>query len=177
MKTKEKKKTISIYEKIKEKIAVNKEVSRFIILFVSFSIFFYLLYYLFMDYLSFTRNITAAILGSILSPFGKTVVNGVQLSFAGFSMEIIDECTAIFSAIVYCSCVLAYPATLKKKGMGIAFGIPCLYAINIFRLMILALVGVSHPGLFEFVHVYLWQASFIIFVVVVFLLWVKLLEK
>ena len=177
MKTKEKKKTISIYRKIKEKIAGNKEISMFIILFIFFSIFFYLLYYVFMDHLSFTRNITAAILGFLLSPFGETVVNGAQLSFTGFSLEIIDECTAIFSAIVYCSCVLAYPTTLKKKGIGIAFGIPCLYAINIFRLVILAFVGVSHPGLFEFVHVYLWQASFIIFVVVVFLLWLKLLEK
>ena len=167
----------SIYEKIKETIAGNKEILRFIILFVFFSIFFYLLYYLFTDYISFTRNITTAILGFLLSPFGETVVNGTRLSFAGFSLEIIDECTAIFSAIVYCSCVLAYPTTLKKKGIGIGFGIPCLYAINIFRLTILVFVGIFSPDMFEFMHVYLWQASFIIFVVVIFLLWVKLLEE
>ena len=168
----------SIYKKISEKIAGNKEISRFIILFATFSIFFYLLYYFFMDALSFTKDITAAILGFLLSPFGETVVKGANLSFNGLTLEIIDECTAIFSAIVYCACVLAYPAaTLKKKGIGIALGIPCLYAINIFRLVVLSFVGASHPGMFEFVHVYLWQATFIIFVVVVFLLWLKLLEK
>jgi archaeosortase B (VPXXXP-CTERM-specific) len=177
MKTKEKKKTISIYKKIKEKIEENKEISRFVILFIFFSIFFYLLYYLFIDHLSFTKDITAAILGFLLSPFGETVVNGAQLSFNGFSLKIIDECTAIFSAIVYCSCVLAYPTTLKKKGIGIAFGVPSLYAINILRLVILAFVGVSYPRLFEFVHVYLWQASFIIFVVVIFLLWLHFLSE
>ena len=167
----------SIYEKISEKIAGNKEISRFVILFIFFSIFFYLLYYLFMDALSFTKDITAVILGSLLSPFGETVVNGANVSFNGLRLEIIDECTAIFSAIVYCSCVLAYPTSLKKKGIGIAFGIPSLYAINIFRLVILSFVGVSYPGLFEFVHVYLWQATFIIFVVVVFLLWLHFLSE
>jgi len=164
-------------KKIKEKVATNKEIARFIILFVFFSIFFYLLYYLFMDALSFTKDITAAILGFLLSPFGETVVNGANLSFNSLALEIIDECTAIFPAIVYCSCILAYPTTLKKKGIGIAFGIPSLYAINIFRLVILAFVGVSYPEMFEFVHVYLWQASFIIFVVVVFLLWLHFLSE
>jgi archaeosortase B (VPXXXP-CTERM-specific) len=71
-------------------------------------------------------------------------------------------------------CVLAYPTTLKNKGLGIAFGVPSLYAINILRLFILALVGISYPSMFEFVHVYLWQASFIIFVGVIFLLWLRL---
>ncbi|HJH27410.1 MAG TPA: hypothetical protein C5S37_11785 [Methanophagales archaeon] len=71
---------------------------------------------------------------------------------------------------------MAYPTTLKNKGLGIAFGVPLLYAINIFRLVVLTLVGISYPDMFEFVHVYLWQASFIIFVVVIFLLWLHFLS-
>jgi archaeosortase B (VPXXXP-CTERM-specific) len=99
------------------------------------------------------------------------------VSINGFSLEIIDECTAVFSSIVYCACILAYPTTAKNKGLGVAFGIPSLYAINVLRLVVITFVGLSAPQLFDFVHVYLWQASFIIFVVILFLLWLKLIVK
>ena len=163
-----------------EKARENKEVLKYVALFLSFCVAFYLLYYFLTlrGSLSLLKNITALILGAIFSVGGaNVVVNGAALSINGFPLEIIDECTAVFSSIVYCSCVLAYPTTLKNKGLGIAFGVPLLYAINILRLIVLTLVGISYPDMFEFVHVYLWQASFIIFVVVIFLLWLKLLEK
>jgi archaeosortase B (VPXXXP-CTERM-specific) len=164
---------------IVEEAKANKEVLRYLALFFSSCLAFYLIYYslrvsgsMVMVHL---RNITALILGAIFSLRGaEVVVNGAAVSINGFPLEIIDECTAVFSSIVYCSCVLAYPTTLKNKGLGIGLGIPSLYAINILRLTILALVGISSPNLFEFVHVYLWQASFIIFVVVVFLIWLKM---
>jgi len=162
-----------------EKASENKEAIKYVALFISFCFAFYLVYYFLTVSGSMVmvhlRNATAHILGAILSFAGAEVaVNGAELSINGFGLEIIDECTAVYSSIVYCSCILAYPTTLKKKGLGIAFGVPSLYAINILRLIVLALVGIAYPGMFEFVHVYLWQASFIIFVVVVFLLWLRL---
>jgi len=160
----------------------NKQVLRYLLLFVFFCLIFYLIYYsLWISgsmLLAALMEMTASILGLTLSLSGMEVaVNGVLLSINGFRLEIIDECTAIFSSIVYCSCVLAYPTTLRYKGVGLAFGIPALYGINIFRLFVLSLVGVFYPDLFEFVHVYLWQASFIIFVIVIFLLWLRLVVK
>ncbi len=157
----------------------NKEALRYVALFLAFCVTFYLVYYFLTlrGSLSLLRNLTASIMGVILSLAGlKVAVNGAALTISGFSLEIIDECTAVFSAIVYCSCVLAYPTTLKNKGIGIAFGVPSLYAINILRLFVLVLVGIHHPDMFEFVHVYLWQASFIIFVVVIFLGWLHFLS-
>lgn len=163
-----------------ERAKENKEALKYVALFLAFCLAFYLVYYslTLRGSLSLLKNLTASIVGAIFSVGGANVaVNGAMVSINGFSMEIIDECTAVFSAIVYCSCVLAYPTTLKNKGLGIAFGVPSLYAINILRLSVLALVGIYHPDMFEFVHVYLWQASFIIFVVVLFLVWLKLLEN
>jgi len=158
------------------KILENKTL-RFITLFIFFLVLFYILYYFLMEALSFIRDTTALVLGVVLSPFGKVIVNGAKLSFSGLTLEMIDECTAIFSIIVYCSCILAYPTTLKSKAVGIIFGVPCLYAINILRLFILVLVGAFYPSMFEFVHVYLWQASFIIFVILIFLLWLRITEE
>ncbi|MGB2728482.1 MAG: exosortase H [Halobacteriota archaeon] len=168
---------------VSEKASENKEAIKYVVLFIAFCFVFYLIYYLDLTVRGLMvmvqlRNVTAQILGSIFSLTGAdVVVKGAMVSINGFGLEIIDECTAVFSSIVYCSCVLAYPTTLRKKVLGIAFGVPSLYAINVLRLIVLALVGIAYPAMFEFVHVYLWQASFIIFVVVVFLLWLRLVVK
>lgn len=172
-----------LWTTILEKASENKEAIKYVVLFISFCFAFYLIYYLDLTVrgsmvMVQLRNVTALILGSIFSLAGaEVVVNGAMVSINGFGLEIIDECTAVFSSIVYCSCVLAYPTTLRNKGLGIAFGVPSLYAINVFRIIVLALVGIAYPGMFEFVHVYLWQASFIIFVVVIFLVWLRLVVK
>jgi archaeosortase B (VPXXXP-CTERM-specific) len=165
-----------------EEAKANREVLKYLAFFFSLCFAFYLIYYFLTVSSSMVlvhvRNVTARILGAIFAFAGSdVVVKGAMVSINGFPLEIIDECTAIYSSIVYCSCVIAYPTTVKKKGLGIAFGVPSLYAINILRLTILALVGILHPGMFEFVHVYLWQASFIIFVVIVFLIWLKMIVR
>lgn len=163
-----------------EKAVENKEAITYVFLFLFFCLVFYLVYYALTlrGSLSVLKNLTALILGTLFSVGGANVIlNGATVSINGFGLEIIDECTAIFSSIVFSAAVLAYPTTAKNKVLGIAFGVPSLYAINILRLVILALVGISHPTMFDFVHVYLWQASFIIFVVVLFLLWLKVIDS
>jgi len=165
-----------------EKARENKETLKYVALFLSFSIAFYLMYYYLTisgsEVLAHLNIVTASILGALFSVGGASVVvNGAVVTINGFGLEIIDECTAVFSSIVYSACILAYPTTLKNKGLGIAFGVPSLYAINMVRLCVITLVGLSAPHMFEFVHVYLWQASFIIFVVVIFLLWLHFLPE
>ena len=156
----------------------NKDVIRFIALFVTFCTVFYLFYYYLMDYFAFLENITASILGFLLRIFGvDATVTGNTVTMDRLSLRIIDECTAMFGSIVYISCVLAYPTDPKKKIVGIALGIPCLYAINMVRLIILAFVGLFIPEIFEFVHTYLWQTIFIIFVIVLWLTWVDRVVK
>ena len=157
----------------------NKEVIQFIALFITFCTVFYLMYYHFMDRFTFLENITASILGFLLRMFGMdVVVSGNIVDIAGHTpLEIVDECTAIFGSIVYLSCVLAYPADIKKKVIGIVLGIPCLYAINMVRLVILAFVVVLIPEIFEFVHTYLWQTIFIVFVILIWLVWVDKVVK
>ena len=156
----------------------NKDVIRFIALFVSFCTVFYLFYYYFMDYFAFLENITASLLGFLLRIFGvDAAVTGNTVTMDRLSLRIIAECTAMFGSIVYISCVLAYPTDPKKKIIGIVLGIPCLYAINMVRLVVLAFVGLFSPEIFEFVHTYLWQTIFIIFVIVIWLIWVDRVVK
>ncbi len=159
-----------------EKLRANTEAVKFVIKFVSIIIAFYTAYYLLSagesQFMSSLKSITASITAAVLSLFGiNTSVTGALISVDGFSLEIIDECTAIFSSIVYSACVIAYPTSWRKRCIGIAIGIPSLYALNITRLVILTMVGIHSLSAFDFLHVYLWQASFIIFVVLMFMLW------
>ena len=93
-----------------------------------------------MDRFAFLENTTASILGFLLRIFGMDVtVSGNSVTIVGhITLKIIDECTAVFGSIVYLSCVLAYPADIQRKAICIVLGIPCLYAINMVRLVILA---------------------------------------
>ena len=155
----------------------NRGTIKFVGLFVALSLTFYLAYYWLGGSFGFIRHNTAVVTGFFLSLVGmNTTVNtmgsDVILSVDGFSMNIIDECTAAFSSIVYTSAVLAYPTIWKNKALGLV-GIPILYGLNIIRLSVVAVVGISHPDMFEYVHTYLWQAIFIIFVIGIFLLWIN----
>ncbi len=174
--TKRKKKEMQ--KQLEEKKA-RRDISKFILTFIAISILLFSLYYLLKDtiLISGLRNSTALITGTIMSVMGfEVTVNRAVVSLNGFSMEIIDECTAIFSSIVYVSCVSAYPTTLRNKGLGVVAGVPLLYVIDIIRLIVLGIVGVNSPSLFEFFHVYFWQGTFIMFVVAVFLLWLRMIK-
>ena len=157
------------------KAHLQSEHGKFIVGFVLSMIVLYGTYYTFRDELLIIRMGTATILGFILSLIGmETSVAGEFVTTCGLNLKIIDECTAVFSIIVYAAAVIAYPTSSKSKVIGVVSGIPILYGLNILRLIVLALVGVHFPGAFEFVHVYLWQTTFIIFVVIIFLLWLKI---
>ncbi|MEA1864799.1 MAG: archaeosortase B [Euryarchaeota archaeon] len=159
-------------------INLNKDAIKFIVSFIALCTFFYLLYYYFMDRFAFLENITASLLGFLLHILGvSNVVSGNNVIMEGLSLKIIDECTAMFGSIVYVSCVLAYPTDVKKKLTGIALGIPSLYAINMVRLVVLAFVGLWYPEIFDYVHTYLWQTIFIVFVIAIWLIWVDRVVK
>ena len=156
------------------KAELQSEHGRFIIGFALAVLVLYSTYYVLRDELSVIRMGTAAILGFLLPLIGmETSVAGEIVTTCGLSLKIIDECTAVFSIIVYASAIIAYPTSIRNKVIGFFPGILILYTLDIIRLIVLAIVGVNFPGAFEFVHVYLWQTTFIIFVVITFLIWLR----
>jgi len=159
-------------------VSENKEVLRFIALFFIFASFFYLVFFVaFMDNDSL-REITAGIVVGILNLFGVNAVqDGVNITLDGLVLEVVDECLGAFSMIAYISFIGGYPTGIKEKLIGIAFGIPCLYAIGVVRIASLALIGASYPDVWNYAHVYLWQLSLIIFVIILLLIWVEKIAK
>ena len=98
-------------------------------------------------------------------------VQGAVVSADDFSVKIIGECSVLYVFILFSSFVLAYPTTLKNKAAGLLFGIPTLFAVNTLRLVIVFLVGLWRPDVFEYIHVYLWQPIIIILIFISCLVW------
>jgi exosortase H (IPTLxxWG-CTERM-specific) len=96
-----------------------------------------------------------------------------------FTFIVVSECGAIEVMAIFFAAVLAFPAAWWKKLFGIVTGIPLMYAVNIFRLSVLAVVGAldTDGKWFKFAHEYVWQAVYIVFVVAVWLAWVEYIVR
>ena len=156
-------------------ISNNKEAVKFLLVFASFSITFFLIFFLLQDNLDFLLIWTAHITGSVSNLLGVNVaVNDVILSFETMDFEIIHECTGIFAIMIIVSSIVAYPTQWKKKTIGILFVIPLILLLNLIRILFLIYIGKYHTDLFEVVHSYLWQGTFIIFIILAWFLWIEL---
>ncbi len=121
------------------------------------------------------EQMTASLEYHMIRPFtSDVVVSDTILSFKGFEVIIVEECTGIYEAFIYGAAVLSFPTTWIKKGIGVGVGVPILYVINLARIAVLLLVGHYQPGLFEFMHLYFWQVTLVVMILSVWLLWAKL---
>lgn len=106
---------------------------------------------------------------------GATSATGNLITGDGIALQVIEECTGAYEMIIFAAAVLAFPTGWRKKGLGILFGLPLLFIINILRMLLLAWVQAhGSPSLFDFMHIYFWQATLILMILGVFILWIKL---
>ena len=116
---------------------------------------------------------TAVIEHALLSLVSdEASISGNLVQLGPFGVSIIAECTGIFEALIFLAAVLAYPTSWAKKLVGIGFGVPILYGFNVLRILVLIWVGRYRHELFEFMHLYFWQATLILMITSVWLLWI-----
>lgn len=119
--------------------------------------------------------VTAHICGGILGVFsGDVSVDSRYMSFKGFSVEIIEECTGIFEMLIFLAALISYPASWRSKIIGFVLGLPALYLFNVIRIIFLTAVGVYQRSLFDFMHLYFWQGTLILMITTVWVLWILL---
>ena len=165
-------------QKLKYSIHNNKESVHFILKFCIITTLFFTVYYLLIDYLQGLLFGTAWLAGTLANSLGISVtINGVLIDVGPTTLEIIPECTGIFAIFVTISCILSYPADITKKGIGILIITPMILLLNLLRLIILIIVGKYFFEVFEYVHSYLWQATFIIFIIFAWFLWIDKVVK
>jgi exosortase/archaeosortase family protein len=109
------------------------------------------------------------------------VENGPRVNFVlkpghAFTFIVVPSCGAIEVMAIFLAAVLAFPATWRHRAWGVALGLPLMYLVNLFRLACLACLGAldKSGAWFNFVHEYVWQAGYVIFVVIVWMAWAEL---
>ena len=120
---------------------------------------------------------TASALGLVLNTLCIPVSTaGDTVSEGGLAFRIIPECTPIFTAGLFLSFVVFYPATLRQKATGLLMGIIALYLGNLARLAATFMISRYDRRLFDVAHVYLGQVFTIFLVIVVCIGWLRWLD-
>jgi exosortase H (IPTLxxWG-CTERM-specific) len=102
---------------------------------------------------------------------GKTLRSTVN----GFAVTIEAGCNGVEATIVLVAAMLAFPAPWARRLLGIAAGIVAVQGLNIVRVVSLFYLGQWNLQVFEWAHLYVWQALIMLDVLVVWLVWVRLL--
>lgn len=91
----------------------------------------------------------------------------------GFAVSIEAGCNGVEAAIILIAGMAAFPSTWKQKAIGIAIGIAAVQGVNLIRIISLYYLGNWNMRVFEFAHLYLWQALIMLDVLVVWMLWIR----
>ena len=120
----------------------------------------------------------AALCGAILKTLGTPCdVSESTINSTRFSVSVVRGCESIYPTAMLWAALLAYSATWKSKLIGLIGGAIVLFLLNIVRILTMFYVGSYFPSLFEIVHVYAWQALFILLTLAVWLFWAAKISR
>lgn len=104
---------------------------------------------------------------------GKVIRSTVN----GFAVSIEAGCNGVEATIVLVAAMLAFPAPWRRKAVGLAAGAVAVQGLNVVRVISLFYLGQWSLRVFEWAHLYVWQALIMLDVLVVWLVWVRLLPR
>jgi exosortase H (IPTLxxWG-CTERM-specific) len=99
----------------------------------------------------------------------------LQSTTSGFAVSIEAGCNGIEAAIILIAAMLAFPAPWKQRLIGILAGLTAVQALNVARVVSLFYIGQWNLRVFEWAHLYVWQALIMLDVLVVWLVWIRTL--
>src|SRR5258706_11288768 len=99
----------------------------------------------------------------------------VQSTTNGFAVSIEAGCNGVEATIVLIAAMLAFPAPWKNKVIGLIAGVLAVQGLNIVRIISLFYLGQWNYDVFEWAHLYVWQALIMLDVLIVWLLSVRTL--
>lgn len=117
---------------------------------------------------------------AVMRTFDTTITtsgNVIGSSSTPFAVSIEAGCNGVEATIVLVAAILAFPASWKRKLAGLAIGIVAVQGLNIVRVISLFYLGQWNFKVFEWAHLYVWQALIMLDVLVVWLLWVRTLPR
>jgi len=125
-------------------------------------------------------NTLARISARLVTLFDPDVIaNGKVLRSTNstFAVSIEAGCNGVEATLVLLAAMLAFPASWPRKAIGLAAGIAAVQGLNIVRVISLFYLGQWNMQVFEWAHLYVWQALITLGVLIVWLLWVRALPR
>jgi exosortase H (IPTLxxWG-CTERM-specific) len=98
----------------------------------------------------------------ILSLLGiASTCRGSIIELFSISLDVKFGCNGLEAVMIYSVAVIAFPASWKKRLIGIAAGFVVIQIVNILRIVGLAYSAVYAKNLFEYIHTYIAQGMMI----------------
>lgn len=153
----------------------------------------FFLVFLLIQSILFTASVWPSVYWSVVMPFTNWVAatsawlimlfdnnvisdgNVVRDLNNGFAVAILSGCNGVEATIVLVSAILAFPSPWLHKLVGILAGIMAVQGLNLIRIISLFYLGQWNIHVFEWAHLYIWQALIMIDVLVFFLIWLRYL--
>jgi exosortase H (IPTLxxWG-CTERM-specific) len=110
----------------------------------------------------------------LIKPFG--IVQGVEgsiISLKGLALDVRFGCNGLEAFLIYTVAILAFPATIARKIIGIVGGFLVLQVLNVLRIAGLGLSGIYLKEYFHYIHIYVAQGMMIAVALVLFLVWLN----
>jgi exosortase/archaeosortase family protein len=117
-------------------------------------------------FVRFTLNSAVAFGKLLFIPVESLVYPNITV--AGYTMEVIMECTAYNFYIFVIFLSLLSPVNWKQRLLTLAIFLAAIFVVNNFRFYTMGFIGKNYSHLFHNVHDYLWNILFGFFV---FLIW------
>jgi len=139
----------------------------------------------------FTAELTSPVQGAVVVPWTEALARmsaGIATLFDshvvavgrilrstsnGFAISIEAGCNGIEAAIVLIAAIFAFPAPWKHRAIGLLAGLAAVQAANVVRVISLFYLGQWSLPVFEWAHLYMWQALIMLDVLVVWLFWIR----
>lgn len=95
----------------------------------------------------------------------------------GFAVSIEAGCNGVEATIVLLAALMAFPAPWRSRLWGLLVGFLTIQGLNILRIISLFYIGQWNMKVFEWAHLYIWQALIMLDVLIIFLIWLRYLPK
>src|SRR5687768_3041488 len=119
----------------------------------------------------FTEGVTRAS-AMLLRMIGQNVeVAGTLIRSSQFAIDVKNGCNGLEAMLLLAAAMLAFPASLRSRLIGLAVGSVAIQVLNLFRVSSLFWLGANHRAIFDFFHVAVWQSIVILAAIAMFVLW------
>lgn len=95
----------------------------------------------------------------------------------GFAVAIQAGCNGVEALIVLVAAIIAFPSPWKHKLIGIIAGFFAVEILNLVRIISLFYLGQWNFKIFEWAHLYIWEALIMLDVLILFLIWLRYLPR